>query len=96
MLRATVNGTARHERIRLVVNARETAGSWRVNAGCHGRLTLGSISNGYHHYLRHLARGASCRGGDIDCLEREGAKVADSVTPRSGGWARNGTLHRVR
>ncbi len=95
VLSGSVDGSVRHERIRIVVNARETGGSWKVSATCHGRLTLDSISNGYHHYRRHLASGSSCLGGDIDCLERAGAKVADWVTPRPGGWARNGTLRRV-
>src|ERR1700682_604029 len=49
----------------IVVNARETGGSWRLSATCHGPLTLNTISNGYHHYLRKLAPGATCAGGDI-------------------------------
>jgi hypothetical protein len=80
----------------IVVNAKETGGSWELSATCHGPLTLDSISNGYHHYLRHLARGSTCAGGDVDCLEREGAKVGDWITPRPNGWSRNGLLHRVR
>ena len=95
VLTGTRNGTTQHERITITVNGRETAGAWKVGASCHGTLTLDSISNGYHHYLRHLAAGSTCNGGDVDCLEREGAKVADWITPRANGWARNGTLHRV-
>lgn len=91
-----MGGTARHERIRIVVNARENGGSWSVSASCHGRLTLDSISNGYHHYRRHLASGATCQGGDVDCLMRMGAKLYDTVTPRPDGWGRSGMLHRVR
>lgn len=96
VLSGTVNGTVRHERIRLVVNARQNGGSWRVSASCHGRLTLDSISGGSHHYRRHLAAGATCAGGDVDCLWREGAEVYDNITPRTGGWSRDGTLRRVR
>jgi hypothetical protein len=96
VLTGTVNGNTRHERITIVVNGRETRGTWKVGAKCYGTLTLDSISNGYHHYLRHVAAGSSCAGGDVDCLEREGAKVADWITPRPNGWARNGMLHRVR
>lgn len=96
VLTGSVNGSVRRERITIVVNARETAGSWKVSSSCRGSLTLHNIFDGYHHYRRHVASGASCRGGDIDCLKRDGANVTDSVTPRSGGWARNGTLHRVR
>jgi hypothetical protein len=83
--------------IRIVVNADETAGSWRISATCRGSLTLQSISNGYHHYLRKLAQGAPCAGGDIDCLKRVGANLYDSVTSHRGGeYDSAGTLHRVK
>ena len=82
--------------IRIVVNARETGGSWRISATCDGPLTLDSISNGYHHYLRKLARGATCAGGDVDCLKRVGADVYDAVTSHMGGeYDSSGTLRRV-
>jgi hypothetical protein len=82
--------------IRIVVNARETGGSWRISATCRGPLTLDSISNGYHHYLRGLARGATCAGGDVDCLKRAGADVYDAVTSHIGGaYDSSGTLRRV-
>jgi hypothetical protein len=98
VLTGTVNGTTRHQRIRLTINTRHTGGRWKVDATCYGRLTLDSISGGSHHYLRHVARGAasSCVGGDIDCLWLSAGGVYDNVTPRPGGWSRNGTLHRVR
>lgn len=81
----------------IVVNAKETGGSWRVSGTCHGPLTLQSISNGYHHYLRRLARGATCAGGDVDCLKRAGASLYDAITSRLGGaWDTSGTLRRVR
>jgi hypothetical protein len=83
------------EPLTITVNGRQTAGTWKVSASCHGRLTLDRISGGSHHFLRHLASGSTCAGGDIDCLWREGKTVYDNVTPRPGGWARNGTLHRV-
>jgi hypothetical protein len=82
--------------IRIVVNASETGGNWRISATCRGPLTLQSISNGYHHYLRRLARGATCAGGDIDCLKPAGANVYDSVTSHRGGeYDSGGTLRRV-
>jgi hypothetical protein len=82
--------------IRIVVNAKETGGSWKISATCHGPLTLDSISNGYHHYLRKLARGTTCAGGDIDCLKRAGANVYDAVTSHiSGEYDSAGTLRRV-
>jgi hypothetical protein len=81
----------------IVVNAKETGGSWKLSATCHGPLTLDSISHGYHHYLRKLAKGATCAGGDIDCLKRVGANVYDAVTSHLGGaYNSSGTLHRLR
>jgi hypothetical protein len=98
--RGTLSGSAnrrnRRERILIVVNAHESAGRWKVSPTCHGSLTLDSVSNGYHHYRRHVASGASCLGGDIDCLMRVGTNISDWVTPRPGGYVRGGTLHRVR
>jgi hypothetical protein len=87
----------KREHIVIVVNARETGGSWKISATCHGALTLDSISNGYHHYLRKLVRGATCAGGDVDCLKRLGAKLYDAVTSHLGGaYDSSGTLRRVR
>jgi hypothetical protein len=86
----------KRDHMRVVVNARETGGSWRISATCHGPLTLESISNGYHHYRRKLARGVSCAGGDVDCLKRVGADVYDAVTSHMGGeYDSSGTLRRV-
>jgi hypothetical protein len=86
----------KRQRIRIVVNARQTGGSWSISARCHGPLTLDSISSGYHHYLRKLARGATCAGGDVDCLKRVGADVYDAVTSHTGGeYDSSGTLRRV-
>jgi hypothetical protein len=83
-------------RIVIVVNARETGGSWRLSATCHGPLTLSSISNGYHHYLRKLALGATCAGGDVDCLKRAGANLYDAVTSHLGSaHDSSGTLRRA-
>jgi hypothetical protein len=88
------------QHIRITVNARETGGSWRLSAACHGPLKLDSISNGYHHFRRELAPGSTCGGGggagDIDCLKRAGADVYDAVTSHRGGqYGEGGTLHRV-
>jgi hypothetical protein len=86
----------KRQHIRIVVNASETGGSWTISARCRGPLTLDSISNGYHHYLRKLARGATCAGGDIDCLKRADAKLYDAVTSHRGGeYDSSGTLRRV-
>jgi hypothetical protein len=89
------SGVKRHH-IRIVVNARQTGGSWSISATCKGPLTLDSISSGYHHYRRKLARGATCAGGDVDCLKRVGADVYDAVTSHKGGeYDSSGTLRRV-
>jgi hypothetical protein len=95
VLTGTVNSVTKHERITITINGAQTRGTWKRSASCHGTLTLDSISDGYHHYLRHVASGSACAGGDIDCLERNGAKVEDSITPRVNGWSRNGMLHRL-
>jgi hypothetical protein len=92
----TPGSGVKRQHIRVVVNARETGGSWRISATCYGPLTLESISNGYHHYLRKSARGATCASGDVDCLKRAGANVYDAVTSRRGGeYDSSGTLRRV-
>jgi len=89
------SGRVREERIVIVVNAAESAGTWRLSTTCHGRLTLDSVSGGYRHYRRRLSAGATCAGGDVDCLMRIGANVYDSVTPHPGGASFSGTLRRV-
>ena len=92
----TPGSEVKRQHMRIVVNARETGGSWRISATCHGPLTLDSISDGYHHYRRELARGATCAAGDVDCLKRAGANVYDAVTSHKGGeYDSGGTLRRV-
>jgi hypothetical protein len=89
-------GAVKRYHMRIVVNARETGGSWRISGSCHGSLTLENISNGFHHYHRLLASGAHCGRGYIDCLERHGAGLYDAVTSRAGGeYDSYGTLSRV-
>ena len=58
----------KRQHIVVVVNAKETGGSWKLSAACYGPLTLDSISNGYHHYMRRRGRGVKCAVGDIDWL----------------------------
>ncbi len=90
-------GHAKRRHIVIVVNARETGGSWKLTSTCQGPLRLDSISNGYHHYIRKPAIGAACAGGDVDCLKRAGANMYDAVTSHLGGeYDASGTLHRVR
>jgi hypothetical protein len=93
---------AKQVRMTITINARETAGSWKLSAACQGRLTLDSISYGYHHFLRRRVHGTRCTGvdrgavGDIDCLKRAGARMQDAVTPTGGSWESGGTLRRIR
>jgi hypothetical protein len=92
-----ITGAGERQHIVVVVNAKETAGSWKLSATCYGSLALNSISNGYHHFRRQPGRGAHCAGGEVDCLKRAGANVYDAVTPRPGGaYNSAGTLRRVR
>ena len=92
-----IGSGASRQRMAITINARETAGTWRLSARCYGRLTLDSISDGYHHYRRHAASGVSCAGGDVDCLKPAGADLYDAVTSHLGGsWDTSGTLKRVR
>src|ERR1700751_2376396 len=97
MWSGVIAGGGARQHIVIVVNAGETAGSWKLGATCYGPLKLDSISKGYHHFLRKRGRGARCSGGDIDCLKRAGANVYDAVTSRpGGGYDVSGTLHRAR
>lgn len=90
------SGSAR-QAMKITINARETRGTWQIRAKCYGTLTLDSISGGYHHFRRHAAAGASCAGGDVDCLKRTGAELYDAVTSHLGGsWDTSGTFKRVR
>ena len=92
----TGSSSSAREHIVIVVNAAESAGTWKLSTTCHGRLTLDSVSDGYHHYRRRLASGATCAGGDIDCLMRVGGSLYDTVTPHPGGAAVSGTLRRAQ
>jgi hypothetical protein len=89
-------GVVKQQRILIVMNARESGGTWRLGAGCYGSLKLDTISGGYHHYLRTPAPGATCAGGDIDCLKLAGRNLEDEVTSHLGGrWNSSGTLRRL-
>src|SRR5579872_5976463 len=95
-LGAQASGGAGGGRIVIVVNAGETGGRWELSATCRGPLRLDGISGGYHHYLRKLAPGATCAGGDVDCLKPAGANVYDAVTSHLGGaYDLSLTLRRV-
>ena len=90
-------GAAARNQIVIVVNRAETGGNWWISASCHGALTLDSISDGYHHFLRRAAVGSTCTGGDIDCVRRSGARLYDTVTANEGGeYDTSGTLRQIR
>ena len=94
--RGYIAGSGTRQHMVIVVNANQSGGTWRLSAACHGPLTLESISNGYHHYLRRRGHGVTCATGDIDCLKRVGPNVYDAVTSHRGGaYDVSGTLHRV-
>jgi len=96
MLAGQPKSGARGVRIVIAVNAGETGGSWKIGATCQGPLALDGISYGYHHFLRKLVPGATCAGGDVDCLKQVGANLYDAVTSHLGGaYDLSGTLHRV-
>ena len=83
--------------IRIVIDAAQTGGSWYVNAKCQGPLRNDGISWGYHHYVEQLAKGSTCVGGAIDCLQRQGAKLFDDVTPPSTvSYTTSATLKSVK
>lgn len=83
--------------MKITVNSQETRGTWQISASCHGTLTLDSISGGYHHFRRHAASSASCAGGDVDCLKRDGSQLYDAVTSHLGGsWDVSGLFRRAR
>jgi hypothetical protein len=89
------NQVKRH-RLTIVVNASERGGSWKISNSCRGPLKLQSISGGFHHYTEDLARGATCAGGGVDCLERSGAAVYDEFQSAPGTeYVSDGTLRRV-
>jgi hypothetical protein len=89
--------TVRRHGLRIVVDAGERGGSWRINARCGGPLRLQSISGGFHHYREELARGSTCRGGGIDCLKRAGAGLYDLFQAHftNYNYYSDGTLNRV-
>jgi hypothetical protein len=84
------------EQLTLTVAKRELSGAWKLSPTCYGTLSLESISGGYHHYNRIASPGASCAGGGVDCIWREGSKqILDLYVPAEGDES-SGLLSRVR
>jgi hypothetical protein len=95
-MRPVSGATGHRHGLRIVVNASERGGSWRTGARCGGPLRLKDISDGFHHYVEELARGSTCLGGGIDCLERAGPYVYDEFQSHPGTYYdSDGTLSRV-
>jgi hypothetical protein len=86
------------QQITVDVSTGERKGTWSLSASCHGTLALKNISNGFHHYNRIAAAGATCSGANgsgVDCLKREGSKVLDEYVPAEGTTWRSGLLTRA-
>jgi len=94
----SLSGTGQRRHLEVVINANERGGSWKVSASCRGPLKLQSISDGFHHYLEKLARGSTCLGGGVDCLERAGAELYDEFqpAPTTSGYTSEAILRRVK
>jgi hypothetical protein len=83
-----VDGTP-SQHFTMVVYRGERAGTWRLNATCHGKLRLKDISDGYHHYYRMAGANPGCVVLGIDCFERDGARMADAFVPYKSTGAAN-------
>lgn len=90
-------GRGHPQHLLIAVDASERGGSWEVSATCRGSLRLKDVSNGYHHYIEELSRGATCLGGGIDCLRRVGAHVEDLFQPEpaTSGYYASASLRRL-
>ena len=97
--KGTVNGgAAPSERLTVKVNSAQTKGTWSVSASCHGTLVLKNISEGFHHFNRIEATGATCSGesgSGVDCLKREGSRLLDEYQPTGNPSWITGTLART-
>ncbi len=75
---------ASRQRLTVVVDRGERAGTWRISARCAGTLRLDDISNGFHHYYRVAGAHPSCAPLGLDCLRRVGARIVDWFVSNSG------------
>jgi len=89
------SGLRRHH-IRIVINARQTGGSWKDQLQLPRALTLDSISNAYPPLSPQVGARRDLRRRRRRRLKRAGASVYDAVTSHLGGeYDRSGTLRRV-
>jgi hypothetical protein len=97
-LEPTEGSLAKPEELTVKVNRAETKGTWSSSPGCHGKLVLQSISNGYHHFERIAAPGvgAGCNAGGVDCLMRDGEQVFDIYASPGGTEDVSGLFTRKR
>jgi len=94
----TIEGDGAPEHLTVTVNKKERTGTWSVSSSCYGTLALKNISEGFHHFNRIAATGATCSGGSgggVDCLKRDGSLLYDEYQPTgSPGWS-SGLLTRT-
>ena len=94
LIPATGSHTSR-QRLTVVVNRGERAGTWRINARCAGSLRLDNISNGFHHYYRVAGAHPGCAPLGVDCLKRDGSRIVDWFVSNSGTANGNGAFRRL-
>jgi hypothetical protein len=86
---------ASRQRLTVVVDRGERAGTWRISARCAGTLRLDDISNGFHHYHRVAGAHPSCAPLGVDCLKRDGSRIVDWFVSNSGTANGNGAFRRL-
>lgn len=86
---------ASRQRLTVVVDRGERAGTWRINARCAGTLRLDNISNGFHHYYRVAGAHPGCAPLGVDCLKRDGSRIVDWFVSNSGTANSNGAFRRM-
>lgn len=86
---------ASRQRLTVVVDRGERAGTWRINARCAGTLRLDNISNGFHHYYRVAGPHPGCAPLGVDCLKRDGSRIVDWFASNSGTANSNGAFRRL-
>ncbi len=86
---------ASRQRLTVVVDRGERAGTWRISARCAGTLRLDDISNGFHHYYRVAGAHPNCAPLGVDCLKRVGARIVDWFVSNSGTANSDGAFRRL-
>lgn len=90
----TIQGSS-SQKLTVEVNNGERKGTWSVSASCHGTLSLKNISNGFHHFNRVVASGATCDDAGVDCLKRDGSQLLDEYQSNGDTSWSTGLLTRT-